>query len=60
MPDGQAGFCGDVLKDDGAGLDEAAGGDGPLFGVEDRRVGAAGVDAHGLWGGSGVGGVWPW
>ena len=38
-------FCGDVLKDDRAGFDEAAGGDGAVLAVEDRRVGAAGVDA---------------
>ena len=49
VPGGEAGFGGDVLEDDGAGFDEAAGGDGAVFGVEDRGVGSAGVDAaHGL------------
>jgi hypothetical protein len=51
VPDGQAGFGGDVLEDHGAGFYEAAGGDGALFGVEDRGVGAAGGYTHGLWGG---------
>ncbi len=49
MPGGQTGFGGDVLKDDGAGFYEAAGGDGAFFGVEDRGVGSTGVYAtHGL------------
>ncbi len=45
LPGGQAGLLGDVLKDDGAGLDEAAGGDWPVFLVENRCVRCAGVDA---------------
>ncbi len=49
MPSGEAGFGGDVLEDDGTGFYEAAGGDGALFGVEDRGVGSTSVDAtHGL------------
>ena len=45
LPGGEAGLVGDVHKDDGAGLDEAAGGDGAVLAIEDGGVGAAGVDA---------------
>jgi hypothetical protein len=51
VPDGEAGFGGYVLKDHRAGFYEAASGDGALFGVEHRSVGAASRYAHGLWSG---------
>ena len=54
-PLGQAGFFRDVLEDDRAGLDEAAGGDGAVFGVEDRGKDAAGGRSALLRGRSGGG-----
>ena len=36
-PDSQAGFFGDILEDDGAGLDKAARSDRPFFGIENGR-----------------------
>ena len=56
MPHGEAGLGGNVLKDDGTGFYKTAGSDGALLGIEDRGIGAPGVNAHGLrWGALGRG-----
>ena len=47
-PGGEAGLFRDVAENDGSGFDEAAGGDGALFGIENGGEGAGG-------GGSGLG-----
>ena len=47
LPGGEAGFFCDVLEDDGAGFDEAAGGDGAVLLIEDGGVDATSVDSAG-------------
>ena len=58
LPGCEAGFRGDVFKDDGTGLYEAAGGHGTMLAVEHGRMRAAGVDACSRRGLRALGGLW--